>query len=316
MLRRFPWFVLVFACATWCAAGARGGEADPAQIQTWIGDLNSDYYVVRERAMLRLEDAGPTALEALATAADGANLEVASGAVRLLLKLSESKDLEVSSAALERIAALKNRPAEQRAALAVMQGMRARESLIAVMKMGAIEKQRYDIGGQTYIAHLHLGEEWKGGDEGMRRVRDLENVQRLSIHSAPIGDQGLAHLHGMDGLLRLELYGTLVSQAGVEAFRKAMPTVEVDFRGGAMLGVGGMPHPQGAQVNFVQADSAAWKAGIHPGDIITKFNNQGFQGFEGLTAHIARCRPGEKATLELLRDGKVVTKEVQFGQWK
>lgn len=312
-------FALVAPTRAEEASAARAASTDQletAQIEAWIGELNSDLYIVRERAMSKLQQAGPVALESLAEAADGTNLEVATRAVRLLLQLSESEDLEVSLAALERIADLKNRPAEQRAAEAILQGRRSREALAAIERLGGVEKGRYEIDGLTIIAHLHLGEQWKGGDDGLRHVRDLDQLQRLTIHGTPVTDKGIEYLKGLKAVARIELYGTKATRAGVDELAKALPHVDIDFRGGAMLGVGGIAHPQGAQVTFIQADSAAWDAGVQPGDVITKFNGQAFQGFEGLTAFIARCEPGEKATLELLRDGQAITKEIRFGKWK
>ncbi len=306
----------------WPSSTVRADEApqppaaEPAQVSEWIEQLDSDLYVVRERAMRQLEDAGPAAMEQLATAANGENLEVATRCVRLLLQLSEAEDLDISTAALEAIAALENRPVERRAAEAILHGLRARKALAAIVELGGVEKDQYQHDGEMVVSHLHLGEGWKGGDEGLRHVRQLEFLRQLSIHGTPVTDKGLDHLQGMQHLVRLELYGTQATRAGVEELAKTMPRVDIDFRGGAMLGVGGIPHPKGAQVTFIQGQSAAAFAGLLPGDIITRFNGQAFQGFEGLTAFIARCQPDEKATLEILREGQTLTKEVRFGKWK
>ena len=311
------------AVAVFCTLlpAARPALATPpddaaAAIGGWIEDLNSDLYVVRERAMSRLEQAGPAALDQLALAAESSNLEVATRAVRLMLQLSEAEDVEVAIAALKRIAALKNRPAEQRAAEAISQGLHAREALAAIVRLGGEVEGRYEIDGQVVIDHLHLGEQWKGGDEGLQHLRDLEPVRRLSIHSAPVTDEGLAHLNELSHLVRLELYGTDITRAAAERLAEKMPGVEIDFRGGAMLGIGGIAHAKGAQVTFVQGQSAAARASLLPGDIITAFNGQAFQGFDELTAFIARCHPNDQATLEILRDGQTFSKDVRFGAWK
>lgn len=316
----------ILAAALVLAAGLLAampaGAAEPARaarIEAWIDDLNSDLYVVRERATERLEAAGPAAADALARAADGNRLETAARAVRLLRQLSESDDLQIATAALERLAGLKNRPTERRAAEAILQGMRSRAALAAIKRLGGVEKESYALRGETVtgvIGQLVLGEDWKGGDEGLKHIRALERVQRLSIHGAPITDKGLVHLRGLTNLARLELYGTEATPAGVEALAKTMPGVEIDFRRGALLGVAGGAHPKGALVSFVAPDSAAWRAGIQPGDVITKMNGQTFDGFKGLTALIAKCKPGDKAALELLRDGQPLSKEVVFGAWK
>ena len=56
--------------------------------------------------------------------------------------------------------------------------------------------------------------------------------------------------------------------------------------------------------------SAAEKAGIQPGDIITKFNSQRVKSSEELIAALGKCEPGDKCTLTLLRDAESIVLEV------
>jgi S1-C subfamily serine protease len=49
--------------------------------------------------------------------------------------------------------------------------------------------------------------------------------------------------------------------------------------------------------------------------VVTSFDGKVVQNFDDLTAEIAKFRPGEKATLEIVRDTEKMTKEVTFGKW-
>lgn len=67
--------------------------------------------------------------------------------------------------------------------------------------------------------------------------------------------------------------------------------------------------PEGAFVVEVIEGSAAEKAGIEKGDIITKFDGQKLEGDEGLAKIISKKKAGEKIRIELWREGE--TKEVE-----
>lgn len=291
--------------------------ATPDEISQWVAELNSDLYVVRERAMRNLAQAGPDAIDQLAVAADDRNLEVATRAVRLLLEMTESDDLDQSVAVLERVARLKNRPVERNAAEAMLQGMREKKAVAEIKELGGIEKSPYMVDSQRYLGHLHLGEKWKGGDQGLRLIKNLSYLQILEVHGIGVTDAGVEHLHDVDTLVELQLYGTKVSPEAVARLRAALPNTNVQYRKGALLGVRGSPDQVvgGAHILDVQPDSAAAAAGIQPNDVITAFNGQPVQNFTDLTDHIAGFKPGDKATLEVTRGEEKLTKKVEFGKW-
>ena len=63
----------------------------------------------------------------------------------------------------------------------------------------------------------------------------------------------------------------------------------------------------GAQVREVGNGSAAQKAGIKVGDIITKVDDQMIVGSDSLVATVRSYRPGDKVTITYTRDGKTHT---------
>jgi serine protease Do len=66
----------------------------------------------------------------------------------------------------------------------------------------------------------------------------------------------------------------------------------------------GLKSPTGALVSSVQKDGAAAKAGIEPGDVITKFNGRDINRSADLPPLVASVKPDSRVTLEVWRDGK------------
>jgi hypothetical protein len=72
------------------------------------------------------------------------------------------------------------------------------------------------------------------GDEGLAYVRPfLEGLPRLRYlriaSMAMISDSGLANLEGLKHLETIELYGYMITQAGVDRLRQKLPGVQIHF---------------------------------------------------------------------------------------
>src|SRR5580692_953940 len=74
-----------------------------------------------------------------------------------------------------------------------------------------------------------------------------------------------------------------------------------------------MKSPNGALVAKVMPDSAAASAGVKVGDVILKFNGDAIVDAGQLSAHVGATAPGEKASLEIWRDGKTLTLAATIG---
>ncbi|MBP6626174.1 MAG: Do family serine endopeptidase [Arenimonas sp.] len=68
----------------------------------------------------------------------------------------------------------------------------------------------------------------------------------------------------------------------------------------------GLERAVGAFVGAVENGSAAARAGIQPGDVITAFNGRGIVRSAELPPMVGALPPGSRATLRLVRDGKAM----------
>ncbi len=75
----------------------------------------------------------------------------------------------------------------------------------------------------------------------------------------------------------------------------------------------GLKRPAGALIGSVQAGSAAARAGIKAGDVVTAANGQAIEDAAQLSRVIAELKPGSKVALEYVRSGKRQTLSVALG---
>jgi serine protease Do len=84
----------------------------------------------------------------------------------------------------------------------------------------------------------------------------------------------------------------------------------------AMLGVVTEEATGGVKVTEITDESAAKKAGIKEGDIITKIGDTKIEEPDQLSEAIRKHKPGEKVVVTLLRDKKEQKVTTELGKWK
>jgi serine protease Do len=84
----------------------------------------------------------------------------------------------------------------------------------------------------------------------------------------------------------------------------------------AMLGVVTEEIEGGVKVTELTDESAAKKAGIKEGDIITKINDTKIEDPDQLSETVRKHKPGEKVTVTVLRDKKEQKITTELGKWK
>lgn len=76
----------------------------------------------------------------------------------------------------------------------------------------------------------------------------------------------------------------------------------------------GLPKRRGELVQTVQDDSPAARAGLKPGDILTKVNGKEVTAEQTVSFLVANLQPGAKVPVEVLREGKRVDISVMLGK--
>ncbi len=76
----------------------------------------------------------------------------------------------------------------------------------------------------------------------------------------------------------------------------------------------GLPRNRGELVQSVQDDSAAERAGLQPGDIVTKVNGRDVTSEQTLSFLVANLEPGTRVPIELLRNGRTLTVSATLGK--
>lgn len=332
LLRRLP--LLAVAAAIGClpmAIAAAEDEIPPAavaegplskqEVENFLQDLDHDQFVIRENATRKLLLTGPEMFDLLAATADDVKPEAAARALHVLLAKSRSENHAEAVAALQRVAELRSWPAHRRAAEQRMDSMAEQIAVEEVQRLGGLARElRKNVHGDSVIARLHIGEDWQGGNEGFKQqVSRLKSLEVLTVYYADISDEALATLAELPGLQQVQLYGTDATLEGVAKLRAKLPQTDIQLRKGALLGVkgsiaGGIHG--GALVDEVQPNTAAQRAGLQNGDLIIKFNGNPIADFTGLTDHISRFKPSEKAKLTVRRGGEEFETEVEFGRWR
>jgi hypothetical protein len=303
---------------------AATGETKPAprpeQIAAWVADLDDNRYLARETATRQLLEAGAASLDDLLTAANGDRPEPADRATWILRRLGNAKDQSLRRQALERMALLQNRPQISAAAHEALAEIRHNEAVEAIQRLGGrYVTNEYGMAMSAYdTPRVVLDQQWRGTDADLALIRDLVAVRQVIIIGTDISLDGLAHLQNVNMLQGLLLYGTKLEPEDKSKLQKLLPHVEIDYRRGALLGVGTNPQSDvgPAVVGIVTKGSVAEAAGIKVGDIIQTFENQPVPNFKSLTVMIGKHRAGDEVTLVVVRNGQSIEFKVKLGAWE
>src|SRR5215207_7547253 len=84
----------------------------------------------------------------------------------------------------------------------------------------------------------------------------------------------------------------------------------------AMLGVVTEGDEKGAEIQSITKESAAEKAGLKKGDIITHIGGKKIESTDDVTTSVRAQKPGDKITVTYLREGKEQKATAELGKWK
>jgi hypothetical protein len=305
-------------------AAEKAPPIDPQELADLVRRLDDDRFAIRESAQQQLLARGAGALAAVGQAAAGGSLESSTRAVGILLYWAKSDDPSLSLGALEHLAGLTNRPAESAMASDRLADVREAAAIKALVDLGGRivepDPQVAILMGPKPPVQVVIGPEWKGGIEGLSHLADVRRAATISFHSAPIGVTALPRLRKLTQVRRIEFYSDSpeISPEAVAFLPKRLPQATIEVRSGARLGISGLQSVAGgAQVQMVQAGSAAETAGLKPGDVITEISGVAVANFEALTQEIAKASAGDSVVLKVVRQGQGEPMDVTvtFDRW-
>lgn len=128
------------------------------------------------------------------------------------------------------------------------------------------------------------------------------------IYSQSGGYQGLSFSIPIELASRIK--DQIVSTGRAQHARLGVTVQEVNQ---ALADSFGLERPEGALVSGVEPDGPAAKAGLKSGDVILRFNGQPIVASADLPTLIGQAAPGDKATLEIARQGQRETLSAQLG---
>ena len=287
---------------------ANGHQTAEPSLQRWIKELDANRYEIREMAQRQLSQLGMKALDAVTFAAQEGSLESSTRALNILLTWSDSAEAQLRITALERIAALSNRPKEAGIAAGLITEAREQAALRGIAQLGGSYRKDRQIHGIDNL-QITISKKWKGGIKGLEHLAQIPRATTISFHSVELDDSALESLRGLGHVERMEFYGTAFSEEAIKKLDDELPpSVKVVPRGGALLGIQG-------NVIKVEPRTAAFRAGIRPGDRITQIEGEDVADFDALTERIGKHKPGDTVELTVLRKNGLSKVQVTFGQW-
>lgn len=158
-------------------------------------------------------------------------------------------------------------------------------------------------------ATLTLDQQWRGGDDGLAAVRDLQNVACLLIEQAPLTDAALSHVAALPNLKQLNIQKTPFSAKALYQLRAKRPDLQIIARGEAMLGV----HADFAGpcvLTGISRDSGADEAGLKAGDRIVAADGHEIVDFSDLMIAVYGHAAGETLRVEVLRNASRIASDV------
>jgi hypothetical protein len=305
------WRAIVAVLALTVPAGrpaARSDESAAAataeQIAGWIEQLGAPQFARREAATKSLLAAGRPAVAPLTVAIQAGDLEVASRGIEILRDmLAADPPLAAAAEAALEACAEGVRPAARLAASILDfhhlgQGAAARERLGSLGAVFVDPPPAAEAG-----LRVELGRAWKGGGGDLEELTRLPRLKSVAVHGVPVDERGLAVLGRLEGVSRIELFGTGLADDAIAALAARLPDTDIDVRRGGKLGVGAPAFGGPCEIQSVEPGSAADQAGVRPGDVVVAVDGAAVADFDGLTTRVAGRIPGDTIRLAVDRRG-------------
>ena len=287
-------------------------EDDQKTLSADLKALEHAEFRVRESAAKRLVARQVTVVPVLAALAQTGSAEAAVRAFELLRQLHRDGNDETYEAVETTYDALvqsDNILAASRAEAAIeaVSEVRHRRALASFRKLGGLvqfesEEDTTEDASPPPIRAAMINQQWKGGDEGLKYLRRIEDFRSAIQFRSPPGIYFIR--------------GAKISPEALDGLKASFGAAVVE-RGPACLGV---MQQQGVgedvlRIDQVVADSAAGRAGLQSDDIILEFDDVPIPNFKVLVEKIGDRQPGDKIRILYSRAGEMKTTTAELLEW-
>jgi len=166
---------------------------------------------------------------------------------------------------------------------------------------GIISAKSRTLPGDTYVPFIQTDVAVRPGNSGGPLFNARGRVIGINsqIHARSGAYEGLSFAVPIDVALRVK--NQIVSTGSARHARLGVAVQEVDQ---ALADSFRLEAPAGALISAVAPGSAAERAGLRSGDVITAFNKRRIERASDLAAVVGTANPGDSASLEVVRQGR------------
>jgi serine protease Do len=178
---------------------------------------------------------------------------------------------------------------------------------------GIVSAKARTLPDETYVPFLQTDVAVNPGNSGGPLFNMKGEVVGINsqIYSRSGGYQGLSFAVPID--VAVQVKDQLLKHGMVTRGRLGVTIQDVNQ---ALADSFGLKQPGGALVSSVEKDSPAAKAGIEPGDVITRYGDTQITSSAQLPVVVASTTPGKHVPIEVVRKGDTRTIDVAVGELK
>lgn len=228
-----PAFGLCVGLCVLCAAvdtlfGSDGKPPSTLDVQVWIQELEGPTFQGRSKATRQLEELGLRGLPVVDALLGEGSLEARWRVLSILRVWSRAKNESLQREAVKRLDALASTP-QHRLASEASRILTWRRHQIHQETVAFFERLGGNVTvretGDRYWTTVQISSGWRGNDEDLVRLRDLEGLSWLSLERSSVGDRGLEMIGACEQLKYLMLGGSRVTIEGL-GYVRMLPQLE------------------------------------------------------------------------------------------
>lgn len=150
----------------------------------------------------------------------------------------------------------------------------------------------------------------------LKTLGGIPELRHLELRYIPMTGELVDQLATVPIRVSLTLNGTAAPIERVDALRKTVPGLEIEFKQGGFLGVRCFDNFNECLINEVITGGAAEQAGLIPGDVIFQADDKPIRQFKDLQEAINAHMPGDTIEINYRRGDTEMTTKAKLGKLK